>query len=72
MILQYDICSECAPVVMYGETTPDTPEDVIAFIESHGPLALVGEADPGAGGYWGCEACQMVTIGAGVVMELVI
>lgn len=70
MILQYEICNECAPVVTYGETTPDTPEEVTTFIESHGPLTPVGGADPGAGGYWGCEACQQVTIGTGMVMEL--
>ena len=72
MILRYDVCNECAPAVLYGETTPDTPEEVTAFIESHGLLTLVGEADPGAGGYWDCEACQEVTIGPGAVLELVI
>ena len=72
MILRYDACNECAPAVMHGEVHSYTLEEVAAFIESHGLLTRVREADPGEGGYWGCEACHQVTIGTGSVMELVI
>lgn len=70
MILHYYVCNACAAVVLYGEPTPDTPDETMTFIEDRGPLALVGAVDPGAGGYWGCEACQEVTIGTGAVLEL--
>lgn len=67
----YSVCETCGPAIVNDDYTAFDDEaelaSVTAFIESvRDWLTVIGDTD--YAGYWTCEACGQVCLGAGILL----